>query len=515
MKDFKNFSPSDYFSVLWKRKWYALAGFILISGGVAIYSWRTPDVYSSISRIVVIPTIIPQDYVRPSDRSTPEEQIATIQQQVQSRTFLQGIIQDKNLFGYGSDRDFSMDEAINAVSRNIQIIGLSKDTFAISFSATDPHIAQDLTTRIVNDLIRASTSQRKTRALEADQFLDEQLRQTEQELQVHEEKIKQFKLSHLGELPEQNAANMNVLNGLNSQLAAVENALQRARDQEKLISFRLQEQKRLAALTLNNPTPQIQQDYAAPALEDPLLKKKQAELAALSLKYTPRHPEVVRLAREVEELKRQSLAESSSAGGTPDFTSLEAESNEGQAGSSGMVTDALLDMESAEIKIEAQAIQSEIAKREKERDSYLKQIRSYQAKLNLAPALEQAMVGLSREHEALKQQYANLQSKKFQAQMTANLEANRNNDSYKILDEANLPEKPSFPDRLQLLVMGLGAGLLLGIAAAFGRELLDTTLSNEDEVTAVLKLPVLATISEVPKKQPKRISGGIQIRKSA
>jgi len=124
-------------------------------------------------------------------------------------------------------------------------------------------------------------------------------------------------------------------------------------------------------------------------------------------------------------------------------------------------------------------------------------------------------MALSREHEALKQQYSSLQGKKFQAQMTPNLEANKNSDTYRVIDEANLPESPAFPNRVQIALMGLGAGVVLGIGAAFGRELLDNTLGSEDEVAAVLKLPVLVSISEIPKKQPRRPIGSIGTRKSA
>ena len=165
----------------------------------------------------------------------------------------------------------------------------------------------------------------------------------------------------------------------------------------------------------------------------------------------------------------------------------------------------MLDIESAEIKVEAESIKNEIEKREKEKEAILAQIKTYQGRLNLGPALDQEFMALSRDHDALKQQYTNLQSKKFQAEMTANLESDKNSDNYKIIDEANLPDKPAFPNRMHIALMGLGAGFVIGIVAAFGRELLDTTLSTEDEVAAALKLPVLVTISEVPGKQPKRL----------
>jgi len=48
---------------------------------------------------------------------------------------------------------------------------------------------------MVETLIQFGNSSRKTRAMETDQFLDEQLRQTGQDLAANEQKIKQFKTS--------------------------------------------------------------------------------------------------------------------------------------------------------------------------------------------------------------------------------------------------------------------------------------------------------------------------------
>jgi polysaccharide chain length determinant protein (PEP-CTERM system associated) len=518
MKDFRNINPSDYWKILWRRRWYALGGFFLVSISAGIYGWRMPNIYTSQSTIIVEPAIIPMDYVRSSERSAPEEQITAIRQLLQSRTFLERLVQEFQLFGYGSSRNFSMDGAVQALGSKIKIGGISRNTFVISYSSANAQQAQTIASRVVEALIQSSNSSRMTKALEADRFLDEQLRQTEQSLASQEEKIKQFKMSHLGELPEQASANMNALNGLNAQLTVVENAIQHAKDQLKLLDFRAQEQKRLGILArsvLVSPTQlsPAEKETKGVSPSNPLLAAKQAELRAMTSKYTSSHPDVVRLAKEVEELKRQSemkpLQEPSPEVETPKSAAPIQPEN------AGLGTDAMLDIEAAEMKVEAENINNEIAKHEKEREVLLGQIRTYQNRLNSAPALEQEFMSLSREHEALKQQYANLQGKKFQSQLTANLEANSESDVYKVIDEADLPDTPAFPDRKQIILIGLGAGFAIGIGVAFIRELLDTTLGSEDEVAAVLKLPALVTISEVPRRQLRRQIGSGRISKSA
>jgi succinoglycan biosynthesis transport protein ExoP len=523
MKDLRNLGPFDYLRILWRRKWYALAGLVLVSGGAAIYSWRMVDIYKSESTVLVESAVIPQDYVRPSERSSPEEQIAAIRSQLQSRRFLEQMIQEFQLYDYGTGKDFSMDNAVASLRNNIQVTSVSRNTFSISCSATVPQVAQNLTGRVVQALIQSGNSSRKNKAVETDQFLDQQLRQTEQKLSDQEEKIKQFKIAHLGELPEQSSANMNALSGLNAQLASVENALQNARDRQKMLDLRAQEQNRLNVLgssILSSPdllsSPDSHETKNTPPA-NPLLKAKQEELNALRLKYTPNHPDVIRLSREVEQLKRQE-AEMAAASESSEATPLGATQEKPastEPEKSELMTGAIMEAESAQIKMETDAIKSEIANRQKEREAILSQIRTYQNRLDKAPALEQEFMALSREHDALRQQYASLKSKKFQAQMTANLETDSNSDSYKVIDDANLPEKAAFPDRMHIILMGLAAGLLVGIGAAFGRELLDTTLNGEDEVASVLKLPVLATIAERPARPPRKLIGHPEIQKSA
>lgn len=91
------------------------------------------------------------------------------------------------------------------------------------------------------------------------------------------------------------------------------------------------------------------------------------------------------------------------------------------------------------------------------------------------PAPAQELMSLSREREALSQQYALLSAMKFEAQMTADPELESNFNPYRMIDPANLPEKPVSPNRMQLNLIGLGAGLLLAIGVALVGELSDTT----------------------------------------
>jgi uncharacterized protein involved in exopolysaccharide biosynthesis len=308
-------------------------------------------------------------------------------------------------------------------------------------------------------------------------------------------------------LPEQAAANMNALNGLHSQLVAVENSIDRARDQKKMLEFRLQEQKRLAALARElapRETPGVQapgKKETPSALETQLVAKR-ALLSDMIVRYTDKHPDVLRLSQEIRELEQQLAAGAAGANAAAELTPLGQKEGAPVAGGTAgyRQTESAAEAEIAQTQFELDALDKTLARREKERESVLKSTSVYQSRLNLAPALDQELLSLTREHDIKQQQVANLQTRKFNAQMAANAVSDKKFETYRILDEASLPERPVPPTRLQIILIGIAASLGAGLAAAFAREYFEPSLANEEEATAVLRIPVLVSVPEIPER---------------
>jgi polysaccharide chain length determinant protein (PEP-CTERM system associated) len=506
MKDLTHLEVSDYFQIVWKRRWYALAVFVLVILGAAAYSWMVPDVFKSETRVMVETPLVSEDYVRSPARSTAEDRMSSIREQLASRTFLERMIEQFQMYGYGTLPEFVMENAVKAARKQIGIEKTSDKTFTISFIATDAQFAQMVTRQLAQEVIRISNDSRKDKVLATDQFIDEQLRQSRDALIAREKEIARFKSEHLGELPEQGNANMSALNGLHSQLTAIENAMQQAQERDKLLDFKVQERKRMNLLsqslaTAENPGKPAPAGAKTPSSLEMELEAKKALLAQYMAKYTSHHPDVLTLTRDINRLEQQIQQQKAARGEeyTP-ATELTAE-----AGNKDKQTDQRDPME-ASFQFEADGIKAEIARREKEKQDILKQIKVYQGRLNLAPSLDQELATRMREFDVAKVQYDNLQKQKFSTQMATTVEADKKNETYRIIDEANLPVKAQYPNRLQIVLLGIGGGLLLGIGASIGRELMDTAIASEEEAKRILNLPVLVTIPNVPKEKKKKIA---------
>ena len=506
MKDLSNLEVFDYFKILWNRRWYSLIIFILVSVGASIYAWQVKDIYKSEARIVVDTILSSEDFMKTNVRSLTDDRYNAIREQLASRTFLEQMIEQFQMYGYGTRPDFVMEQAVKAAQRQIGIARTSDRTFTISYVATDPKFAQTVTKQLSQELIRSSSRSKEATIIGANRFFDELLKQAEDDVKLQEERIKQFKMAHLGELPGQEGANINALAGMHSQLTAVENAITQTQMRLETLEFSYQERKRLDAQTQNRAASDLSQpgadnEAALSALsprEIELAQKKEL-LAQYLTKYTKSHPDVKSLNADIQRLEQQ--AEDV----VPSAESASIQTTEGETAEKVgevAITEPANTIDN-QYRFQVNRINAEIENREKERQNILQQIRIYRARLNLAPALEQELATLMREQENVMEKYDNLQRRKLAAQMGEEVEIGRRDETYRIVDAANLPFRAEYPDRTQIVLLGIGIGFLLGIGAAFAREFLDSTISTEDEAKKILNLPVLATIPIIYSKKGK------------
>ena len=121
----------------------------------------------------------------------------------------------------------------------------------------------------------------------------------------------------------------------------------------------------------------------------------------------------------------------------------------------------------------------------------------YRARVESSPTIEQEYKELTRDYQTALAFYNDLLSKRDQSAMANDLERHQQGEQFQVLDPANLPDKPSFPNKQLFALGGSGAGLGLGVGLVLMIELLDTSLRSSRNVEFALRLPVLAMIPTI------------------
>src|SRR5687768_1533686 len=98
----KKYTVEDYLRIGWRRKWVVLIPFVLIAAGTVVVVRYLPDRYLSETTVLVVSQRVPEGYVQGTESGTPQDRLLAINQQILSRSRLEQIIQEFDL--YADDR---------------------------------------------------------------------------------------------------------------------------------------------------------------------------------------------------------------------------------------------------------------------------------------------------------------------------------------------------------------------------------------------------------------------------
>jgi polysaccharide chain length determinant protein (PEP-CTERM system associated) len=360
----------------------------------------------------------------------------------------------------------------------------------MSFTANDPRTAMRVTERLASLFIDESLRDRNTLAEGTNQFLESQLEDARRRLMETEKKLEEYRRKHDGQLPTQLEANMQGLHNTEMQLQALRDSLNRDHDRRLLLDRQVADASS-AAPDVIAPRPATSDDGTTTAGAAEQLRAAQSNLQAMLLRLRPEHPDVVRMKRTITELQRRADAE---AGERP--VSSDVPLSPAEAARRGRLQEA---------KAEIEGLDRQIASKTAEEKQLSGIIGAYQQRIEAAPTRESELTELTRDYSTLQLNYQSLLSKKQESQISANLERRQIGEQFKTLDPARLPEKPAFPDRPRLYLLGIVTAIVVGLGFAAITEYFDRTLRSEEDVKLVLNFLVLATIPNIqPKSASKR-----------
>jgi polysaccharide chain length determinant protein (PEP-CTERM system associated) len=485
--DEPRFDPLDYVSVVSRRKWWFIvpAALSIVAGVLLV--WLLPRTYEATTTIAVSsPRVAPT--VVGTVEINREERMRAVSQQLLSRPVLERTARLEKL-----DQNRSIDAAVGALRGQISValpdsltpgaVGPSQlspeqkaqlDSYLISVDDSDPQQAQRLVNRLAQVFVEENNKSREISAQDTSQFIEGELRASENRLGALEAKLRETKESFMGRLPEQTNANLAMVSTMQRQLEANATMLRGEQDRLSIIDRQIEAIQQGA----DDSMASLRGTPGEPAAQR--VQTLRRELAQAQLTFTDKHPEIVRLKDELATAEKAAAAERARPAAdrlvivqaNPEYRQL------------------VKDRETAKLRI---------ADLQRQQANANAQIHQYQSRVESAPRVEQQMVSLQREYDLERGAYGKLTEKRQAALPNEELQRKQGGEQFSILVPAGLPNDPVRPKPIRILLMAIVAGFVLGGAGVVGREYLDRSVHDARGLRDEFELPVLA---EIPRIDP-------------
>ncbi len=480
---------SYYLDILLKRRWYIIIPFCIVVIAGIITAIRTPQTFTASTLILVQAQRVPTEYVRPIVSAELESRIASISQQIKSRSNLEQIIKRFNLFSGPDQANMFMEDKVESLRRNISVEvfsdrrrGSSAEAFSVSVKGKDPEMVMRITNDLADSFINENLRMREEEAIGTSDFLEDQLVLTRMRLEEVEHQLKIFRMENMGGLPEQLDTNLRILDRLQMQYNQKQENVRGARQRQLLLSNQLAELENLQQSAAGYSS-----SGSMLARNDPYVRlhNMKDELDQLTSRYTSSHPDILRLKQRIRILERQIESGVATASGESE-----------EAASKPIMNPIFLDRQNLLVRQQNET-NLEIQKLELEIQKLVEQIAHYEALVEQTPSKEQELLTLRRDYENIQRSYNSLQDRRMQAQLAVNLEISKRGEQFRILDRAQVPSKPSEPDMKRIFMMTIAVALGLGGGIVFLLEFLDSSVKQKKDIESAMGVPVLVSIPKI------------------
>ena len=485
-----------YISLALRRKWIIIFAAAPVLAAGILYCLLATKVYKTSTTIVVVPQKVPESYVRSTVTGDVRERIRGIWQEITSRTNLERVIQQFNLYPEQREK-YPMETVVQMMRERINIDSprtARTNAFILSYEGTDPVIITKVANALANMFIEENLKLREAQAQGTAEFLTHELDKVYNELKQREEALKQYKMKHMGELPEQRESNIAMLERLSQQLEGLQENIRRAEDRKLLLQRQLAEEEsnlRLSASAGVADTAGHSQATQTPTTLEALRER----LRGLLTRYTERHPDVIATRELIAKLEKQRA---------------QAPAEEARSGRAASGDTSLQNAVTVGLRYQLKSIDLDLKAMREEVKKVQRQIALYQKRIEDTPKREQELIDLTRDYNNLRRTYEGLLTRKIEAEQAAALERRQKGEQFRVIDPARIPETPIKPNVKKILAMAFILAIGAGAGLALGLEYISRVFYDPDDVTRAVELPVVACLPFImtpEEMRRKRIKG--------
>ncbi|MET0402563.1 MAG: Wzz/FepE/Etk N-terminal domain-containing protein [Cystobacter sp.] len=449
----RGMTADQVLKALWRRK--VLVGAIVLAVfavGAAIVMVQ-PNVYEATSVVRVQPQRPGEEMVQRTVSELVEQRLLTVRQELMSRPVLQKAIEEMNLYpDIVSEK--GMEAAIGRMRKDITVRVEGESAFELVYASTDANVAAQVANRLPQLFAEETLKSRQTQAARATKLFEDEIVSLSASVTGWEKKIAQFKVAHIGELPEQLEMNMRGLERVGALL------------QTKSEELRVAEGRRSDLARARNAA-----DSEAGRLEaaESTLTR---DLVSARSSWTADHPEVKRLDQELNTMTNK----------RKDAEGRQWAERQERTRVTGLIG----------------GIQKDI-------EALHQQAKSYQERLDRTPKWAHELGVLQRDYEIARTKYQSVVSRRVEAELAQELELRGAEDLFHVVSPASVPAIAARPDRVSGMLIALLVALGLGILTGVVLEMRDDSIRDTQELRERLPLPVLAVVPNMQGKVEKRV----------
>ena len=446
----------DYLRILVKRRWAALAVFVLVVSTTALYSFTTTPLYQATVQILVERTLprVMDTKENPGGESKSEEFYQTQYKLLESKALAKRVVNKLNLKqhpfyspifrGLPKDADEAKiqqaeERLFGSIISNVVVSPIRTSSLVnISFLNPDPKLAAQIVNALAQSYIEQSMDLRHATYQEAGTWMNQKIGEARKKLEVSEIKLNQYKKEHnIVALEDKETITAQKLEQLNRELITAQ-------------TRRMEAETRFNEVSRGHPIRDV--------LANPLIQNLKAEegkiisqISELTKKYGEKHPRMIQLNSELAAIRGKIGAEMGHV--------IQTVKNEYHMASA----------QEANLKAAMETSKGETQ--------------------DMSDRAIQYRV-LLRDVETNRALYENMLKGLKEAAAIESLPAT----NIRVVYPAVIPGGPAKQRKFFNLALASFLGLILGCALAFGLENFDTTLKSPDEVEEWLEIPNLALI---------------------
>ncbi len=476
---------------VWRQRIVAIS----IAWVVCVIGWvfvaQIPNVYESEARIHVDA----ENFLKPllgkmAVQNNIYNQVAMMRQTLISRPNIEKVIRmtDQDIYING---DEEWEEKINEVMDDIRINIQAANLFNISYSNENPVIAKMVVDSLLNIFKEENLGQNRKDLTSAVRFIEDQIREYEQQLELAEQRAMEFRQKNMAFLSDKT-----YFEKFQTSLAEVNNVKQTLRE---YMNRRKQLQDNLVDIPPYIPSagmgPSLgggSRNGGAVSALGGRLNKLESRLDALYARgYKDQHPDVRIVLNQIERIKKKYRKEQENFN-----TALENNDTKALQASGGVMPNPIYD----QLSLKIFDLDSEIASLQTRLIDKEKVAKKLQSMAHRIPEVEAEYKRLNRDYSVIKKNYEQMLAKRQAAKISSDLETNTDRVRFRVIDPPHEAIEPSSPNRILLVLGVLVVGLGSGVFVAFILSQMHATFSTEQKLTDTFPYPVLGCISIIRSK---------------